>query len=145
MLCFSDLNLKVSKISKRKKENILKFARFSRIRVEIRVTEAKYWIRICIIWIRVGNTDRYYSNYSHAVLYSTVYRQLTRQRLKLFFVSDFREKFTNCSSRLLQLKSVGIFAISFSVTEVWHFFILVFLTVWIYLLNKPCQFFTVHS
>ena len=46
----------------------------------------------------------------------------THQRLKLFFVSDFREKFTNCSSRLLEFKSVGIFAISFFVTKIPHFF-----------------------
>ena len=47
---------------------------------------------------------------------------LTHQRLKLFFVSDFREKFTNCFSRLLDLKSVRIFSISVFVTEIWPFF-----------------------
>ena len=31
------------------------------------------------------------------------------------------EKFTNCSSRLLEFKSVGIIAIYFFNTEVWHF------------------------
>ena len=70
---------------------------------------------------------------------------LTHQRLKLFFVSDFREKFTTCSSRLLEFKSVGIFAISFFVSEIRHFFdFRFFLTVCVYLVNKPCQFFTLH-
>ena len=51
----------------------------------------------------------------------------TLQRLKLVFLSDFHEKFINCFSRLLEFKSVGIFAISFFDTEIkWYFFIFVF-------------------
>ena len=67
--------------------------------------------------------------------------RLSHQRLKLFVFSDFRDKFTNFSSSLLEFKSVGIFAISFFVTEIRHFSdFRFFLTVYVYLLNKHCQF-----
>ena len=55
----------------------------------------------------------------------------------------FVKNFTNCSSRLLEFKSVGIFAISLFVTENLKYGI--FLTVYVYFKNKHCQFFTVHS
>ena len=47
---------------------------------------------------------------------------LSHQSLKLFFLSDCRDKFTNCS----------FFAVSFFLTEIWLFRILVFLTVYSY-------------
>ena len=48
--------------------------------------------------------------------------------------------------RLLEFKSIGIFAISFFVTEIWHLFdFQFFITVYVYFMNKHCKFFTVHS
>ena len=47
---------------------------------------------------------------------------LSHQSLKLLFLSDCRDKLTNCS----------FFAVSFFLTEIWLFRILVFLTVYSY-------------